>query len=371
MAPPIPIVNRRNLIRAAAAVGLATIAALFFRSGPAPAAVPSLSTAQAVTATTAQPRALRRSAAATGSFHPWQELSVGPEVGGYRVAEVSADIGDRVRKGDELARLNTDMLSAERAAKRATLSKVQAQLAKARADFKRAQALSTSQLISVADFERSQSEMLSASAEVELATANLAAAELRLRQARVIAPADGVITARHVNIGQIAQVSDEMFRLLREGRIEWRAEIPETLLPHIKKDQPVTIRLADGTQVSGRVRMVAPTVNAVDRTALTYVEIPDPGTARPGMFARGEFALSESEVAMIPLTSVVANDGYSYVFVVSDDALVERRRIEVGQIDSDALEVLSGLAANEKIVAAGAAFLKDGDRVRVVSGTQP
>jgi RND family efflux transporter MFP subunit len=298
-------------------------------------------------------------------------LTVGPEVAGYRVAEVRADVGDKVHKGDELARLNTDMLNAELAAKRAAMSKAQAQQAKAQADFNRAQTLAASKLLSTAELERVQTEMLSSAAETELAKANLDTADLRLRYARIVAPADGVISARKVNIGQIAQVNEEMFRLLRDGRIEWRAEIPEALLTHIHKGQPVTIKLADGAALSGNVRVVAPTVNTSDRTAMVYVELPQPGPARPGMFARGEFALGQSNVPMIPLTSVLPNDGYSYVFVLKKDFSVERRRIETGQIEGDSLEVIKGLAANEQIVETGAAFLKDGDRVRVVTGKQP
>jgi RND family efflux transporter MFP subunit len=363
--------NRRNLTKAAAVIGLVAMIAFAFKAKSVPAPIHAPSSALAVTATSAKLRPLLRTATATGSFHPWQELIVGPEVGGYRVASVRVEVGDKVRKGDELARLGTDMLEAERAAKRAALSKAQAQKAKTLADFNRAKTLAASKLLSVAELERVQSEMLSSAAEVELAQANLDTAELRLRYARIVAPADGVISERKVNIGQIAQVNEDMFRLLRDGRIEWRAEIPEALLTHIHKGQLVTIRLADGAALTGNVRVVAPTVNTSDRTAMVYVELPQPGPARPGMFARGEFVLEQTEVPMIPLTSVVANDGYSYVFVVNKDSSVERRRIETGQIDGDALEVRNGLAASEHIVEAGAAFLKDGDHVRVVTGNRP
>ncbi|MDB6062091.1 MAG: transporter [Verrucomicrobiaceae bacterium] len=367
VATPSSFFTRKTILKIGAVVAVAAVVAIAFKVKSKPAPTEVAPSSLAVTATSTKTQQLLRTTTATGSFFPWQELIVGPEVGGYRVTDVRVDVGDKVRKGDELARLGTDMLNAERAAKRAALSKAQAQQAKARADFNRAKTLASSKLLSVADLDRAQSEMLSSAAETELAQANLDTAELRLRYAHIVAPADGVISERKVNIGQIAQVNEEMFRLLRDGRIEWRAEIPEALLVHIKKGQLVTIKLADGAALTGSVRVVAPTVNTSDRTAMIYVEIPNPGPARTGMFARGEFALGESDVQVVPLSSVVANDGYSYVYVVRKDSTVERRRIETGQIDGDLLEVRSGLAVGDKIVEAGAAFLKDGDHVRVVS----
>ena len=366
----IPTVNitRRSVLIVGAGLLLVTAVALKSRSTTAPEAI--MPTALAVTAATPQLRSLQRTATATGSFQPWQELVVGPEVGGYRVADVHVDVGDSVRKGEELARLNADMLDVERAAKRAALKKAQAQRTKAQADFNRAKTLAASKLVSVAELERLQTELASSTAEMELAQADLDTAELRLRHTRIIAPANGVISARKVNIGQIAQVNEEMFRLLRDGRIEWHADIPEALLPRIHAGQQVSIELADGTALHGSVRVVAPTVNTSNRSATVYVSIPQPGSARTGMFARGEFALDTAQVITVPLTSLVSNDGYSYVFVLHSDLSVERRRVHTGQIDGDTIEVRNGLAANEKIVDAGAGFLKDGDRVRVVAGQQ-
>jgi multidrug efflux pump subunit AcrA (membrane-fusion protein) len=114
----------------------------------------------------------------------------------------------------------------------------------------------------------------------------------------------------------------------------------------------------------GRVRTVAPTVQTNSRTGLVYVDITS-GTARPGMFARGEIAAGSGQGMLVPIASVVMQDGYSYVFVLKEGNLVERRRIEQAGVFGDRLEVASGLEAGDVIAVQGAGFLKDGDLVAV------
>ena len=319
-----------------------------------------------VSVTTPRSEALARTVVATGSINPWQEAIIGPEVGGYRVAAVNVDVGDKVRKGQQLVRLSADMLNAEVASKRAAHRQAQAQRVNASAGLHRAESLKGSGAVSAAEQERLQSEELAARARVEAAAADEQAAELKLRYTRVVAPDDGVITARTVVVGQIAQAGGEMLRLLRQGRVEWRAEVPEARLREISVGKAVRVTTADGSVLTGRVRTVAPTVHSGTRTGLVYVDLPNPGSARPGMFARGEIETSTSESATLPMASVVVRDGYSYVFVVSGESDVERRRIETGSVRDGRVEVVAGLKAGERVVERGAGFLKDGDRINVV-----
>jgi RND family efflux transporter MFP subunit len=307
---------------------------------------------------------------ATGSVYPWQEAVIGPEVGGYRVAAVRVDVGDTVRKGQELVRLADDMLTAEVSSKRAAQMQAQAQLVNAEANLRRAESLVDSGAVSTAEHERLKSEQLAAQARVEAAAADLSAAELKLRYTRVLAPDAGVITSRSVVVGQIAQAGGEMLRLLRQGRVEWRAEVPEARLREVRAGQSVRVVTADGAALSGRVRTVSPTVQSGTRTGLVYVDLPEPGSARPGMFARGEIEISRSTASTLPLSSVVVRDGYSYVFVVSGASDVERRRIETGTVRDGQVEVIAGLKPNERVVERGAGFLKDGDHINIVESNE-
>jgi HlyD family secretion protein len=323
--------------------------------------------AAALSVTTATLRNVNvaRGITANGSIYPWQEIIVGPEVGGYRVAAVHVDVGDRVKRGQELVRLRDELLSADLASKRANVQQAEATLENAAAGYRRAKSLSASGVLSQADLDQLRSEELAAQARVQVAKADLEAAELRLKYTRVTAPDDGIISVRNVAVGQIAQTGGEMLRMVRKGRIEWRAEIPESRLGGIKVGQAVRLTTADGTQLDGKVRTVSPTIETTTRAGLVYVDIASE-KARPGMFARGEILVEHSEAPLLPIASIVIQDGYSYVFVLKQDSTVERRHVETGLVDDDLIEIVSGLQPNEEVVVKGAGFLKDRDRVNVV-----
>jgi len=310
---------------------------------------------------------LTRTVTANGSIHAWQEVVISPEVGGYRVAEVYVDVGDQVSKGQELVHLSTALLEAELASRQATLKQREAELLNARAALKRAQALSARSLLTEADLDRLISEELGAQARVESAQADLDTSRLRLQFASVTAPDDGVITSRSINVGQIVQAGSEMLRLLRNGRIEWRGEVPEARLSDLRPGLPVQITTADGASFTGTVRIVAPTIISTTRTGLVYVDINADGRIRPGMYARGEIEVSRSPSFTAPMESVINSDGYSYVFILRDDQTVERRRVETGIVQSNFIEITSGVQAGEVLVKGGAGFLKDGDIVAVAA----
>jgi HlyD family secretion protein len=363
--------SRRGRVLAAVGITVALLAVLILvlRGASTRSRAPvAAAAAPAVTARPLETMQVARGVTANGSVYAWQEIVVGPEVGGYRVAAVNVEVGDRVRKGQELVQLAEDMLAAEVASKRANLEQAQASLENAVSAYRRAHSLSGSGVVSQSDLDKLRSEELAARARVEVNKAELQTSELRLRHTRVTAPDDGIISARNVNVGQVAQAGTEMLRLLSKGRVEWRAEIPESRMREIRVGQKVKLTTADGAQLDGTVRAIAPTVESSTRAGLVYVDIPS-GAARPGMFARGEIVLGQSAASMVPLSSIVTQDGYTYVFVVSEQQLVVRRRVETGAVRDKQIEIVSGVEPGERIVDKGAGFLKDGDRVRVVLGT--
>jgi RND family efflux transporter MFP subunit len=301
---------------------------------------------------------------ATGSIYPWQEVIIGAEVGGYRVAEVLVDVGSRVSKGQPLVRLSNDMLRADVDSKRAAMRSAEASEVNAAAALRRGESTATSGALSAADLDKLKSDHIAAVARVDTARADVTTSDLRLRYGTVTAPDSGTITSRTVSVGQIAQAGSEMLRMLRQNRVEWRAEVPEAQLSRIKVGQTVDVSAVDGTVLKGRVRMVAPTVQTTNRTGLVYVDITG-GDARPGMFARGQIAAGKGPGLLVPIASVVMQDGYSYVFVMKNATTVERRRVTQAGVYGDQLEVSDGITAGEQIAVRGAGFLKDGDTVAV------
>lgn len=335
----------------------------------AEAAAANREAALTVTTVRLEPVELSRTVTVNGSIHAWQEVIIAPEVGGYRVAEVNVDVGDSVTKGQELVRLSSSLLAAEVATKQATLKQREAELLNAEAGLKRAKALSNQDVLSAADLDQLQSDALAAQARVESARADLETSELRLKFTSVTAPDDGIITARNVTVGEIAQAGSEMMRLLRGGRIEWRGEVPESRLGELSVGQEAKITTADGSEFAGRIRIVAPTIANANRTGLVYVDLDSDPRLRPGMFARGEIEIGRSMGYTVPLQSVVNADGYSYVFVVRPDHSVERRRVETAAVHDSDIEITAGLTAGDVIVGEGAGFLKDGDIVNVVEAS--
>ncbi len=279
-----------------------------------------------ITTATVRSEQVVRTVPATGSIFPWQEVIVSAEVGGYRVASVLVDVGSRVQKGQPLVQLSADMLQADLDSKQAALRSAEAAEVNASAALRRGEQVIASGALSAADLDKLKADQLAAQARVESARVDLHTAELRLRYGTVASPDSGTVTSRTVSVGQIAQAGQEMLRLLREDRVEWRAEVPESQLSRVKVGQNVQVTTADGSTLKGRVRMIAPTVQTNSRTGIAYVDIAG-GNAHPGMFARGTIEAGAGPGLLVPIASVVQQDGYSYVFVVKEGSVVERRRV--------------------------------------------
>ncbi|MBA4108796.1 MAG: efflux transporter periplasmic adaptor subunit [Leptothrix sp. (in: Bacteria)] len=308
---------------------------------------------------------------ANGSIAAWQEAIIGAELSGLRVATVLVNVGDRVRRGQSLATLQNEAVRADVNTARANLAEAQALLAEAKSNADRSRSLRGSGAISAQEAQRDLTAEATAQARMESLKARLAADELRLRQTNVVAPDDGVISARVASVGSMAQPGQEMFRLIRQGRLEWRAELPSADLSQVKPGMPAWATPPGGATVQGTVRTVAPTVDANTRNGLVYVDLPakavDAG-ARAGMFANGRFETGKTTGLSLPQSAVLLRDGFSYVFTVNDKGVVSQVKVSVGRRQADRIEITQGLKADTQVVASGVGFLTDGDTVRIVKG---
>ena len=363
-------------ILALALGGLAVAAFLFWYFGSSRAPQPQAAVRPALTVTTVLPQRvnLPLSLAANGNIAAWQEAIVGAEAGGLRLTEVHVNVGDRVRRGQLLATLAGDTLQAEVAQSRASLAEAEAAAADAANNAQRARTLQGTGALSAAQINQYLTAEKTARARVEAAHALLQAQQVRLSQAHVYAPDSGIISARAATVGAVVAGGTELFRLIRQGRLEWRAEVTSAELGRITTGTTALVTAASGARLTGRVRTIGPTVDPQTRSALVYVDVtPLPGMAggaRAGMFARGEFDLGATPALAVPQSAVVVRDGFSYVYRLTPDRHVSQVKVQTGRLAGDRLEILGGLAADARIVAAGAGFLNDGDLVRVVEGPQ-
>ena len=319
-----------------------------------------------VTVTTPLRATVATAVAANGNIAAWQEAIVGAEANGMRLADVLVNVGDVVRKGQTLARFDSAMAHADLAQSRATVAEAEAHLAEAAANAQRARDLQPSGALSAQQVAQLLTAERTAQARLEAVKAAQQVQQLRLQQAEVLAPDSGVISARSATVGAVVPAGSELFRLIRQGRLEWRGEVAAAELAQIRRGQTVRVDGA-GAPVTGTVRQVAPTVDAATRNALVYVDLPDTGgRLKAGMFARGEFATGSSTALTLPQSAVLLRDGFSYVFTVAADGRVTQGKVSIGRRSGDRVEILQGLEEKARVVASGGGFLADGDTVRVV-----
>jgi RND family efflux transporter MFP subunit len=218
-----------------------------------------------------------------------------------------------------------------------------------------------------------------AKARADSAKAQLDTQLLRLKQTQVLAPDSGTISARSATVGAVVGAGTELFKLIRQGRLEWRAEVTSSELNRITAGTKVVVTAPGGAQRKGRVRVLAPTVDAATRNGLVYVDLEGAvdgskgaaGAFKPGMFARGEFELGNSGALTVPQTAVVVRDGFSYVYRVGADKRVSQLKVQTGRVVGEQVEIQSGVNAQDQLVASGGSFLSDGDLVKVVDGAKP
>jgi RND family efflux transporter MFP subunit len=322
-----------------------------------------------LTVTTAIPQSqnLTQRISANGSLAAWQEAVIGAEAHGLKITEVRVNVGDRVKRGDVLATLQSDTLRAELAQAEAVLAEATASAQEAKAQSDRARSLQQQGFFSNAQLSQTLAADASAQARVQSARAMVQLQTVRLSQTQVRAPDAGVISARQATVGSVVGAGTELFRLIRQGRIEWRAEVTAAEIGRIQVGAPVQVKAASGQLLQGKVRMVAPSVDAQTRNAIVYVDLPAAtGSARAGMYAQGEIALGQSQAHTVPQSAVVVRDGFSYVYTVGADQKVSQLKVQTGRQSGDRVEVTSGLKADARVVGSGGAFLNHGDTVRVV-----
>lgn len=326
----------------------------------------------ALTVTTARPAAtsLPIRLAANGNIAAWEEASIGSESNGLRLAEVRVNVGDTVRAGQILAVFASESVEADLAQARANLLEAEAHAADAASNAAMARTLQPSGALSTQQVNQYLTAEQAAKAKVAAAKAMLVTQQVRMKHVHVVAPDSGVISERKATVGAVAGAGTELFRMIRKGRLEWRAEVTSSELGNLRTGGDVSLTAANGTRLKGKVRMIAPTVDLQNRSALVYVDLlPSPekiAPAKAGMFARGEFDLGSSPALTVPQQAVVMRDGFSYVFRINADKRVSQVKIQTGRRLGDQVEVLDGLKPDATIVASGAGFLNDGDLVRVV-----
>jgi RND family efflux transporter MFP subunit len=365
--------TRRGIVAGICATAVITALTLYSQqqaSGRAKEVKPGQDGARAVPSMTVrvlspEQTVFDRAIAATGTVNARDELVIGSDAAGVRLMEVLVDVGSLVQKGQLLARGDDAQLLAQLAQQVAQVKQAQAEHVQAEANLERAENLKDSGVYSTETVQTRRTAAASAAAKLELAEAQRRELEVKISHTRVVAPAAGVIARRAATVGAVVQAGTELFRLIKDGELEWRAELPGHSLARIQAGSPVRILLDSGNAIEAKVRLVAPTIDAATRNGQVHVQLPQGVRLKAGGHARGEILIDNAQALALPEASVLTRDGYPFVYVVGADGIARLTKIETGSRQRGLVEVSAGLKPDARVVATGAGFVKDGDLVQV------
>lgn len=323
--------------------------------------------AMAVSVVRVQTQEIERTVLVSGAVSAWEEMQLGVEVGGLRVTALNVDVGEPVRKGQLLLQLDHRTLDSDLRQANAGLAEADAGVMLARSNLARGTALAGGQYISASQLDELRAVRTQAEARRNTARASRDAVALRRSFADLRAPDDGIISKRLVQPGQVVAAGTELLRLIRDGRLEWRAELTADDLVRVQTGDRIVLISRDGQRVEGRVRAVSPGVDAQTRTGTVYADLPAPGRLQAGTYLQGRIATGVGQALTVPAASVVQRDGFPTVFTVDAKNIAHRVRVRTGASANGRVEIVEGLKASQGVVERGAGFLGDGDPVRVVA----
>ena len=324
----------------------------------------------ALTVTLIQPQQaiLPLKISANGNIVAWQEAIIGSESNGLRLTQVLVNVGDVVKKSQLLATFSAESIEAELNQAKASLMEAEAQGREAINNSDRARTLQNTGAMSNQQIDQYTTAADTSKARVEVAKAAVATQEIRLKNTRIYAPDSGVISSRSATVGAVMGAGSELFKLIRQSRLEWRAEVVSSDLAKIKAGMQTNVIAADGSSFKGKVRMISPTVDTQTRNTLIYVDLPANSSAKAGMYAKGEFILGQSSTLALPQQVLVLRDGFTYVFAVTNvngKKIAKQVKVKTGRRVGNLVEIISGIEPNQQLVATGGAFLSDNDLVKI------
>ncbi len=329
---------------------------------------------------------------AAGTVRARTTATIASRVTGY-VERVDVQVGDRVRRGQTLITLDArdfeiGVRSAEagRAEAQSAIPEADSGVAAAKAGldlarttFRRMEELNAKKSISSQEFDEASARLKSAQANYEMARARRVQLDSKLAQAaqevesatiardwtRITAPFDGIVAAKTADPGNLAAPGAPLMAIEQEGGYRLEAAVDESRLPSVRAGQAVEVELdALRRRLNAKISEVVPAVDAASRTYVVKVDLPTDPQLRSGMFGRAVFPLGAQRSLTAPASALVERGQLQSVFVVEDGA-ARTRLITAGRRTKDAVEILSGLSAGERVVAPVPPDLQDGARLEV------
>ena len=314
---------------------------------------------------------------AEGTISAKDVANVSAKVNGVAIESVLVEEGQRVKAGQVLAIFDTDAVEQQVLQAEADVAEAQATLANASADAARVLPLLDIDAISKQEADRYRTSELRAKASLQASKARLSNQRLNLDNANVVAPVSGVISGKMAEVGMVAG-GEPLFTIIKNGVLEWRADIDPKLIGEVSVGTPVKVSLPNKQSVMGEVSRIAPTADN-NRQITIYASLSANTAARAGMYQTGEFLIGSASMQTVPNAAIVSNDGYDYVMLVTGiktqnnktNGRIKQQRVTLGERLGDSVAIKEPLPSESRVVKQGGSFLNDGDLVRIVDSATP
>lgn len=350
-------------------LAIATLSGLIFGCG-AGVEEPAVEALRPVRSLVVQPAREGRSVALAGVSRPGIESRLSFRVSGTLV-ELAVDLGDSVRRGQVLARLDPIDFELQLEEAEAAVAEAGAAGRRAQADYERVRLLYEANNAAKSDLDAGRAAAESATAQLEAGSKRIAQARQQLAYTRLTAPFDGAVAAVEVEVNENVSAGQAILRLAGGSQPEVEVAVPEVLIAELAQGQPVTVRFdaLPGRDFDARISEVSVAAGGASTYPVVARLEESAAGLRAGMAAEVTFQLArEGEALYVPLVAVGEDQRGRFVFVVEaadGAAQVRRREVEVGEISELGLEISRGLEAGERLVTAGVRRLTDGQRVEL------
>ena len=315
----------------------------------------------------------------TGTVAAKEDVAVGTALSGLKILEVNADVGQRVEKGQVLARLDSVNVQAALrqsemalAKARSNLNARQAEWREAQATFNRYRPLASEGAVTPQELDQQRLRLESAQANVQAARAEIAQLQSQLTDSRhqrakaeITAPVSGIISQRAAEAGALTG-SDALFHIIQDGKMELAANATADELSVLKTGMPAKVRVrGQHESLSGNIRLISPQMDSGTRLGTVRIALEKQPALQNGAYGEAEVQLPTQEsAAALPVQAVsFADDGQAFVMLVGADNRVKRQAVNIGRQNAEWVEIVSGVNAGARVVRNAAAFVSDGDLI--------
>ena len=289
--------------------------------------------------------------AAEGLVEAVKQSTISAQIAG-RIVELKFDVGDYVKQGQVIARIDESVVGAQAAGSQAQVAQARAMLENARAQYERSKQLFAQNFISKAALDKATTDYKAAQAQAAVSLAGAGEAAATRRFATLVAPYSGVVSARYVELGEMAMPGKPIMTGFDPKDLRVEVSVPQYKVPAVREMSRATIELpAIHKWVKAASVTILPAADVKTHSSRVRLDLPEETRdVYPGMFARAYFAVGRAKKLLVPAAAVLRRSELTAVYVVDAKDNVQLRQIRVGEPAGEGqLEVLSGLMPNEKV----------------------